>query len=312
LILIGTAVMFVPWCVFARHEFGKIIPTTLAAKSTHHLHLVNLVIAKQMAESVVESFLFPALLVLLLLVTVRWKPAGREESGEWLRWVLPAGWVVGLVGFYYLKTPGLQSTGRYVLPLLPAEVMLLAFCWANAEPRMRLWQKRAAYGLIAAHVVFALALNALVIAPVLRRFDPEYATTMRATADELARDLQGKSNRRVLVVMDIGVLSCEADGRFEIYDAGALATPSLLGLSLDQMIQKVHPAYVVQSLAETPDGFGPEHADQLSAVWKRRFLRYSVGEQTPYYYTIIYQAKGDQEASAPKDSASVAGVSRGM
>jgi hypothetical protein len=315
LILLGTGLVLLPWCLFALRQFGRIIPTTFAAKSTHHLSLVNPVILRQLGESIVESLLFPTLLVLLLLVVVRSKASREESSADWLRWVIPAGWVFGLFGFYYLKTHGLQSTGRYVLPLLPGEVLLLAYCWAHVEHAMRRLERRIALGFIGAHVVFALALNYLTVTPVLRRFDATYATTMRATADELAKDLQGSTNRRVLVVSDIGVLSCEANGRFEIYDGGALATPSLLGLRLNEMIERVKPAYVVQSLAETPGGWitaGPDDwgataSGELAAVWERRFNRYSVGEATPYYYTIIYEARGSQQV-AVNDASAMAGA----
>ena len=166
---------------------------------------------------------------------------------------------------------------------------------------MRRWQQRVAIGFIAAHVVFAVALNYLVVMPVLQRFDREYGATMRTAADELAKDTQGGTNRRVLVMVDIGVLSLEANGRFEIYDGGALATPSLLGLGLRDELAQVKPAYVVQSLAETPEGWGPAFADQLSAVWKRRFRQLSVGQQTPYYYTIIYRDKEQFSEAAGAD-----------
>ena len=125
LLTLGIALMMVPWCVFAMHQFGAIIPTTFAAKSTHHLRFVNPAILRQMAESVGESLLFPTILVVLLLIVVRRKHTRESTAAGWLRYVLPAGWVLGLMGFYYLKTASLQSTGRYVLPLLPAEVMLL-------------------------------------------------------------------------------------------------------------------------------------------------------------------------------------------
>ena len=70
--------------------------------------------------------------------------------------------------------------------------------------------------------------------------------------EEVAALTAGRANRRVLVAVDIGVLSYAGQGRFEVYDAGALATPSLHGLTVQDQIARVQPAYVVGTGAETP------------------------------------------------------------
>lgn len=144
-------------------------------------------------------------------------------------------------------------------------------------------------------MVFALALNAIVITPVLRRFEGEYGATMRAAADQVALLTAGSANRRVLVETDIGAFSCEADGRFEILDGGALATPSLRGLSLRKQMEQTNPAYVVQSLATVEGGMEPGNEDLLDHLWERRFRQFGVGEAIPYYYTVIFRAKPDAQ-----------------
>jgi len=298
LIILGVAAIVMPWCLFASQHLSSVIPTTFAAKSTAHLRFFNGIILRQFAESVFESILFPTLLILVLVLAVRRKDLASEKQADWLAYVIPVGWVVGLIGFYYLKTPLLQSTGRYVLPLLPCEVMVLALIWNKLENHLTRWQKRTAVAFIGLHVVFALTLNYKFVMPVLQRFEAEYGATMRAAAGELAKRTEGSPNRRVLVETDIGVLSCAGNGSFEIYDGGALATPSLRGLNMRDQIMQTQPAYVVESLSGTPDGMGSRYSDLLSEVWERRFRQHSVRVGVPYAYTIIYRSKEPVSVSA--------------
>jgi hypothetical protein len=291
LVVLGIAAVVTPWCLFALRRFGSIVPTTFAAKATVHVKLINEVILRQFAESVVESILFPTLLIMLLLIIVRRGTSHSEQRASGLAYVIPVGWVVGLFGFYYLKTAYLESTGRYVLPLLPCQVMVLALLWARIEDRLANWELRMAEVFVGLHVIFAISVNYALVMPVLRRFEGEYSTTMRASAEKLAMLTQGKLNRRVLVETDIGVLSCAGNGRFEIEDGGALATPALRGLRVTDQIRRSDPAYVVESLSVTPAGMGSKYPELLSKLWERRFRQHGVELGIPYYYTIIYQNK---------------------
>ena len=152
LIAIGIALPIVPWCFFASRHAGSIFPTTFAAKSSS-LHLVNKVIVVQWLEVAGESFFFPALLILAILLIVR-RPF---TSGPGiLTYFIPVGWIVGLSAFYYLKTVKLQSPGRYLLPLLPCEVILFGLIWAATEDRLPAWGRRATVGILALHVLLCI------------------------------------------------------------------------------------------------------------------------------------------------------------
>lgn len=125
---------------------------------------------------------------------------------------------------------GAGIAGKVLLPLLPCEVLLLALLWGKFAGEGGHWQNRVVMTTVGVQLVLAVVLNHWVIAPVLRRFESEYGNAIRAAADELVRDTDGHTNKRVLVSVDIGVLSCAGDGRFEIYDGRGLATPSLIDL----------------------------------------------------------------------------------
>jgi 4-amino-4-deoxy-L-arabinose transferase-like glycosyltransferase len=290
LVVLGIAAVVTPWYLFALQRFGTVVPTTFAAKAAV-VKLINGVILREFAASIVESILFPTLLIMLLMIIVRRSTSHSERRANGLTYVIPVGWVVGLVGFYYLKTSNLASTGRYVLPLLPCQVMILALLWARMEDRLANWEMRMTAVFVGLHVIFAIALNSKVVMPVLQRFGGEYKATMQATAEKLATLTEGKSNRRVLVETDIGALSCAGNGRFEIEDGGALATPSLRGLRVTDQIRQSDPAYVVESLSVTPAGIGSKYPELLSELWERRFRQHGVSLAIPYYYTIIYQNK---------------------
>jgi hypothetical protein len=295
LLAIGIALPIVPWCLFASRHAGSIIPSTFAAKSTH-FHLLNATVFVQWMEVAAESFFFPALLIVAVVLAVR----PRFTSGPAaLSYSIPAGWVIGLSAFYYLKTAILQSPGRYLLPLLPCEAVLLAFLWAAAEDRLPEWARVATAAALALHVCLALALNYRIVMPSLRQFDSEYAATMRAAADELVLLTSNSANKRVLVNQDIGVLSCEANGRFEIFDGGGLASPSIRNLTTREQTERVKPAFLVQSLAEFPDGRGAFFPDDITQLWQRRFRRHGVAEGTLYYYTTIFRVGDGAKTAAP-------------
>ncbi len=291
IVLAGVALPVIPWCIFAKRNLGSVLPTTLAAKSTAHFILYNPAILRQFAESVIESILFPTLLILVLAFITRRKTFDLIPRTDWLVYVVPAGWVALLVAFYYLKTPLLQSPGRYLLPLLPAEAMLLGAFWANMEAHLTRWQTRTAATFIALQVVFASTLNYKIVMPPLQRFEANYGATMRAVSEQLAERTSAQVNRRILVEDDIGVLSYAANGRFEIYDGGALATPSFRNQSLRQQIAQSQPAYVVESLSPDAGGFEPEFSDLFHQVWERRFDQYGVRISQAYYYVIIFKMK---------------------
>jgi hypothetical protein len=283
------AIPLAGWVAFAHANGISALPTTYAAKSVTGLLLVNAKFTQQFSESVVVSIFAPGLLVLAMVCIGLWRK--RSGKQDFASYVLPVGWIAALFVFYYVKMPSLESAGRYLLPLLPCEALLLALLWKRFEWSKSEWQRWGTAGALGLQALIAVAVNQRTIAPVLKRFESEYGTTMRAAAEELARRTAGMQNRRVLVVVDIGLLSCAGDGRFEIFDGKALATPSLRGLDTKAQMEQVQPAFVVQSLSETSEGFEADMPGELHKVWARRFLQHGVRLSNPFYYTILFTTK---------------------
>lgn len=287
----GSAVLVLPWCLFANRHLGSIVPTTFFAKATG-LHLLNVKVLRQLIEVGAESILFPTLLILCLWIFLCQRSGPLVVAGRGITaYLVPAGWVLGLSAFYYLKTASLESSGRYLLPLLPCEALLLGLFLASAESRLPAYGRWATTGTLVLHAVFALGLNYVIVMPVLGRFQNEYGATMQATAERLVELTANGANHRVLVKSDIGILSCEADGRFEIFDAGGLATPSLAGLDVVRQTQLIHPAFVVESLSASPEGIEAAYPGAFSMIWERRFQRHSIREVDLSYYTIIFKPR---------------------
>jgi hypothetical protein len=70
-----------------------------------------------------------------------------------------------------------------------------------------------------------------------------------------------------LIFVDIGVMARDGIGDCALVDGGALATPSLRGMTLAAEMAKVHPTFVVQSI-----GY---RRDELSAQFPNLKLRMS-------------------------------------
>lgn len=276
LLVPGFTIGVAPWLVFSYLYFGTPIPTTLAAK-TVGLILANVSVTKDLAEAVVSGY-GPALLagVAALALTTRSGKLGNVLSQH----LLVFAWPVALFTFYYLKTPILQSPGRYYLPgmvTIPLAVVLLFV----AAPRLMARPVLAGLGI--ASVAVAVCANLLLVAPTLTGFNDNYRPAMVGAA----AFLRGKCDGTALVVTDIGILTDQGIGNCTVADAGALASPELRGMTLDQMIAATRPQFVVESIGSSQGSLLPEHP-QLRLVQSRAYLSHGVSTRGVQDWLNIY------------------------
>ena len=282
--LAGASFCLIPWLIFARITFHNYLPTTFYAKSYPHLIAWNPIIAKQMLELTGESFLWPA----LLLAAFGWLLLRWRVTIAWKRLLLPIGLPLGVTAFYYLKTPGLESAGRYMLPLLPcAAVALGVICFEVASVKESRLVVALSIAMMSLHVVTSLAINQIYLAPTVARFEEEYGATMRAAAEFIATQTSF-SNEGVLVEADVGVLAYAANGRFLIYDGGGLASPELVHLSPAEQVQLVQPAYIVESQGSEAAEWEGKDGGRLRALWSRMYKQHSVSQKVPYLFANVY------------------------
>jgi hypothetical protein len=284
LLLAGAAVVVAPWTIFAQLQFHSILPTTFFAKSLPRPVIWNPVITKQMLELAGESFLWPTLLMAALSIHLFL----RRAKLSWQRYLLPAALLLSVIAFYYLKTPGLESPGRYMLPFLPCAAVLLGLLLDDSMHGIdgrRLLTIAAIAAMLQATT--SLAINQVLLAPSLQRFESEYGAAMRSAADFIAGHTRSP-RETVLAEVDVGLLAYAANGRFRIYDGGGLASPELSHLAPAKQVQLCQPAFLIESQGEEQEEWDRKDSGRLRSIWYRRYRQHGLSQRAPYLFANIY------------------------
>jgi hypothetical protein len=264
-VVVGFCVAVAPWIVFATAYFGTPIPTTFFAK-TSGFHVVNVTILKQLGSVVATGFGLSIVLAVATLVIAARCTEGRARLRLYaapLTYLIA--WPIALFAFYYVKTDGLQSAARYYVPGMATWPIAFGLL-AGSIPRRELRKYRLALisGLVGC-LAIGLAINVLLIRPVLIAFNDGYRSAMTEGAAYLRANC--RPGDVALIFVDIGVMARDGIGDCALVDGGALATPSLRGMTLAAEMAKVHPTFVVQSI-----GY---RRDELSAQFPNLKLRMS-------------------------------------
>jgi hypothetical protein len=281
----GAAAAVAPWLIFARVQLGTLLPTTLAAKAGGW-HLVNATMARQIVSTMISAQ--PGTLIVAVVGLV---VCVRRRSPRLTR-LLPALWLLlAWPGFYYLRAAGLQSPGRYLLPVVPAAAVIVAVALPEmsraADALHATVGSRYALGAIVALQALTMAvLMVHNVDPVLRRFNTNYRATMSATAAFLGSRCTAQD--RVLLDKDVGVVSYTPHGACVLVDGGGLANPELAKLSLAQQIERVRPALLVESLGTSPNDLSAT-VRGLTLIFTRQFHSHSVESPNAVYTTNVYR-----------------------
>jgi 4-amino-4-deoxy-L-arabinose transferase-like glycosyltransferase len=256
-VIVGFAVSFAPWVVFATAYFGSPIPTTFFAKATG-FHIVNVAIAKQLGEVVASGFGVSMILAPVAVAMVARNTEGRAKLRSYaIPLTFLMAWPIALFGFYYLKMAVLQSAARYYLPGMATWPIAFGLL-VGTVPALALHRYRvAAAAGLAACLTAALVLNAMTISPVLAGFNNGYRSAMASGAAYLRANCH--RGDVALIYSDIGILAEDGIGACALSDGGALATPSLRGMTLPQAVATVHPAFLVQSIGHHPDELSSQY-----------------------------------------------------
>lgn len=283
----GFAVAVLPWFAFSLVYFNALLPTPFYAKTSSAIYLWNPAVARELLKLVISGFGVPLLVLGALSISSLWKRRALQVRGIFSPldvWLFP----LALALFYYVKTPGLQSSARYFLPALHMLAVALA-CALDALLRAerRAWWDRAVYAALGLHVVFGLAFNHIRVAPVLARYRDNYWRTMEAAADFL-RNNDPTRREGVLVEIDFGTLWYYAGDECTFYDGGAVASPDLRGLSVVEKIRRTEPELVVETLASEA-GEMAKTVPGLHLIWHREFRSHSIGRPDAVYVCNIYR-----------------------
>jgi hypothetical protein len=270
------------WLLFSWSYFHQLLPTSYYAKTISGILLWNPDILHNYAELAAFSLFWPVLLLLLILISLKAVPLRQTPR----HLILPIASFLLISTFYYLRTPGLESPGRYLFPLFALFSAALGdlFGLAMQTHPQRRWSLFCAI-ILALHGITSIVMNQRFIAPALQAFQTQYFVSMRDASEYLAQHMQPTD--RALVEIDIGVIAYTANGRFLIADGGGLASPELDYQSVSEQIAHAKPLYVVQSQGTQP-GQWKDIYPGLHPVWNSRYRGHGISN-TGFLYVNIYQ-----------------------
>lgn len=285
--MLGLSIPISAWLLFSYFYLGSLLPTTFLAKTTTHLIVWNPTILRQYGELIALSMFWPSLLWAGCIPIV-----GKTLSR--MSW-LPLTGGLFFIAFYYLKTNGLESPGRYLLPALPLFSIAGAELLAQA---MKIQSKvrwgRFVWPILLLHLATCAYFNFRLITPVLASFQSEYFASMRQAAAFLSAS--ANSTDRVLVEVDIGALAYCGNGSFLIVDGGGLASPELAHKPVNEQIATVNPRFLVESQASGPGDLVKDYPTLL-AVWHAAYQGH--GLSTPKrLFVNIYSLKTNERLSS--------------
>jgi len=287
----GLALALAPYLAWSISEFGSPFPTTLGAKSSGHLPALS----PQVTLDILGVMITSAPAVFAVGIAASWISIStgeyRQLFGCTKRYAVL--FLVPLTGFAFYVTifELMQSPARYFLPFTATlPILLVPFCTAlrsvHTSPHLNL--NRAVIVAVAIQAIVATAIFHTIHAPVLRRMWSDYVYTMSAAskrADQLCSPGDG-----LLIVYDIGVISNNLK-ICRLIDAGALADPSLNGMSLEQIVVARKPRFVLETLGTSENDvekqLGARH--HLISVWQRQFRSHGISSAGTLYTARIFE-----------------------
>lgn len=287
----GLALALAPYLAWSISEFGSPFPTTLGAKSSGHLPALS----PQVTLDILGVMITSAPAVFAVGIAASWISIStgeyRQLFGCTKRYAVL--FLVPLTGFAFYVTifELMQSPARYFLPFTATlPVLLVPFCSAlrSVHASRHLNVNRAVIVAIAIQAIVATAVFHTVYAPVLRRMWSDYVYTMSAAAkraDQLCSPGDG-----LLIVYDIGVVSNNLK-ICRLIDAGALADPSLNGMSLEQIVVARKPRFVLETLGTGANDVEKQLGvrQHLISVWERQFRSHGISSDETLYTARIFE-----------------------
>jgi hypothetical protein len=277
------------WLLFSKVYFGTFLPTTFYAKTAGALIFWNIDIMRESVELIAFSLLFPTLLFLLCLLFLRGKLRHLPNH-----LALPVLACLGILTFYYLRAPGLEAPGRYLLPMFPlfavsaGELLAVTMRQRSSVIPGRLGWSTAVVTVLVSHLLLSLYFNARLITPVLQAFQTGYYASMCNASEYIARTRPGSV---ALVYIDIGVVAYCSNGRFVIADGGGLASPELAHHSLQEQIVLAKPDLVLESQGDSSFDWKQDYPD-LKPLWSSGYRGHGIASRAKLFVNIYAMKPG--------------------
>lgn len=286
------AVIVGPWLVFAKENFGTVIPNALHAKSGFGITLAGVpTVALDVVKTIATSSVLELFLGLLLIAVM----VGKKLYHELQQHIVPLLWVALLILVYVGAEVDVVS--RYILLVLPFIILYGFYGLKKILDLMRLGTR---YGISIAIVITAVILiqNQYVfqkhVKPHTSRFANGVEECLRPIALWLAENTPPGT---VVVAPDVGVIGYWSDRK--VCDIAGLITPEMKklrkeGLTYDEiMIRRLfipfcYPEYVIDR-SVVPERLTD---DQFTPLLTRRFEGLGLAKPEVQYYTLYKLTPG--------------------
>ncbi len=198
--------------------------------------------------------------------------------------LLPLFFALLCVAFYAVTVREFQSAARYLLPVMLALALVIGGVLIRTGERADAssWL-RIGGAALAVHVVLAIALNQVTIAPVLQGFAGNYWRASRDAATFVSE--RARPGDVVFAVSDAGMLAYYSRDRDTVADAAGLAVPALVGRRGPEILERSAARFIVEHYgdAETAS-YGP-----CARVWHTPFAGAGIVSARSEFSLNVYE-----------------------
>jgi len=228
--VVAFVVVMSPYLLLNLQLTGGLLPNTANAKFEQHAILLQLPYLTRIQNLVIPILAGGQFLLIPGVLIFVWMIIRREKTRAWLLLMLPLAWAVALVMLYAARLPAGYQHGRYVIPALPALVMVgaIGILYAVQMWKRQMLPRVVSRALLASGVLGSIAFT-IILAP------PIYATDVAIINEEMVTSArwinENIQQSDFLAIHDIGAV-----GYFtprDMLDIAGLVSPDVAPIVAD-------------------------------------------------------------------------------
>jgi hypothetical protein len=229
---IAFIIVLSPYLSFNIAQTGGLLPDTAAAKMAETAFLLQVPYLERLSTVIYPLIAGVQLLLLPGMVYFAWKLLMRlRRETKAAIYLLPLIWAIALIALYAARLPVAYQHGRYVIPALPAMIMVgvIGCAWLLRDGRssmpVRVIARASAIAAALGWIYFALGAG-----PAVYRTDVNIINQEMVAAAQWIENNVSKED--LLAVHDIGAVGYFASR--PILDLAGLVSPEIVSFILDQ------------------------------------------------------------------------------
>jgi hypothetical protein len=266
---VGFAIFITPYLLLNLQLTGGLLPATADAKYAQHLPIIQMTTYPQRLLLMFIPMIAGGQLLLLpgvihfAIMTFQQSRQNRRV----LFYLLPLLWVIGLIALYAARLPASYQHGRYVIPSLPALIVIGVVGTAQLirrgrkSPISRVLTRTLAFSAVLAFVYFGCILGAEILRQDVQIINEE----MVASAEWIAANIPPDE---LLAIHDIGAVGYFAPR--PILDIAGLISPEIVSIYDTDAVWEVMRERDVRYLMAFPDQIpgGSTEDDRLCPLFE--------------------------------------------